>query len=167
MGSGKSSAGKGIAALLRWKFADLDKLVEEKEGMTVSGLFASKGEEYFRRAEAEALRKVSALTRSVIACGGGTACSEGNMAVMNSTGLTVYLRLPVESLVTRLKRSGTQRPLLKDAGPAELDSRVRNLLAVRSSWYERADLILDAETLTEEEMTAMIAGAVRSKGGYL
>ena len=167
MGSGKSSAGKGIAALLRWKFADLDKLIEEKEGMTVSGLFASKGEEYFRRAEAEALRKVSALTRAVIACGGGTPCSAENMAVMSSTGLTVYLRLPVESLVTRLKRSGTQRPLLKDAGPAELDSRVRNLLSVRSSWYERADLILDAETLTEEEMTAMIAAAVRSKGAYL
>lgn len=167
MGSGKSSAGKGIAALLRWKFADLDKLVEEKEGMTVSGLFASKGEEYFRRAEAEALLKVSTRSRTVIACGGGTPCSEENMTVMNSTGLTVYLRLPAVSLVTRLKRSGTQRPLLKDAGPAELDSRVRNLLAVRSSWYERADLILDAETLTEEEMTAMIAGAVRSKGAYL
>ena len=42
MGSGKSSAGKGIAALLRWKFADLDKLVEEKEGMTVPGLFAQR-----------------------------------------------------------------------------------------------------------------------------
>jgi len=167
MGSGKSSAGKGIAALLRWKFADLDKLVEEKEGMTVSGIFASKGEEYFRKAETEALRKVSVRTRTVIACGGGTPCSEENMAVMNSTGLTVYLRLPVEALASRLRRSGTQRPLLKDAGPAELDSRVRNLLDLRSSWYERADLILDAESMTEEEMTASIAGAVRSKGAYL
>lgn len=167
MGSGKSSAGKGIAALLRWKFADLDKLVEEKEGMTVSGLFASKGEEYFRKAEAEALRKVSVRTRTVIACGGGTPCSEENMAVMNSTGLTVYLRLPAEALVARLRRTGAQRPLLKDAGPAEIHSRVQNLLALRSSWYERADLILDAETMTEEEMTAMIADAVRSRGAYL
>jgi len=167
MGSGKSSAGKGIAALLRWKFADLDKLVEEKEGMTVPGLFASKGEEYFRMAEAEALRKVSARIRTVVACGGGTPCSEENMDVMNSTGLTVYLRLSVEALVSRLRRSGTQRPLLKDAGPAELDDRVRNLLAARSSWYERADLILDAETMTEEEMTAIIAGAVRARGAYL
>ncbi|MRR22446.1 hypothetical protein EG830_05635, partial [bacterium] len=101
------------------------------------------------------------------ACGGGTPCSEENMAVINSTGLSVYLRLPVETLVARLRRSGSQRPLIKDAGPDELDTRVRNLLAVRSSWYERADLIIDAETMTEEEMTAMIAGAVRSKGGYL
>jgi len=44
---------------------------------------------------------------------------------------------------------------------------VQNLLALRSSWYERADLILDAETMTEEEMTAMIADAVRSRGAYL
>ncbi|MDM8003242.1 MAG: shikimate kinase [Bacteroidota bacterium] len=167
MGSGKSSAGKGIAALLRWKFADLDKLIEENEGMTVSGLFASKGEEYFRKAEAGALRKVSERTRTVVACGGGTPCSEENMAVMNSTGLTVYLRLPVEVLVGRLRRSGTQRPLLKDVGPAELRSTVQNLLALRTSWYERADLILDAETMSEEEMTAMIADAVRSRGAYL
>ena len=67
----------------------------------------------------------------------------------------------------RLRRSGAQRPLLKDAGAEELDSRVRNLLAVRSSWYERADLILDTEFLTEEEMTAMIAESIRSKGAYL
>lgn len=167
MGSGKSSAGKGIAALLRWKFADLDKLVEEKEGMTVSAIFASRGEAYFRRAETEALRLVSDRKKIVVACGGGTPCSEENMAVMKSSGLTVYLRLPAECLVARLRRSRTNRPLLKDAGQDELDSTVRALLAVRSSWYEQAELILDAEKMTEEEMTAIIADAVRSKGAYL
>ena len=167
MGSGKSSAGKRIAALLRWKFADLDKLVEENEGMTVAEVFTSKGEDHFRTSETEALRLVSDRSRTVVACGGGTPCSEENMALMKSTGLTVYLKLPVGALVTRLRRSRTHRPLLRDAGPDELETRVQTLLSVRSSWYEQADLILEAETMTEEEMTAIIAGAVRSKGAYL
>jgi len=167
MGSGKSSAGKGIAALLRWRFTDLDKLVEEKEGMTVAGIFATKGEEYFRKAEAEALQDVSGRTRTVVACGGGTPCSDKNISLMKATGVTIYLRLTVDALVSRLSRSRTDRPLLKDAGPDELHSIVQKLMGKRSSWYEQADLILDSETMGEEDMTAMIAGTVRSKGAYL
>ncbi|HPA69425.1 MAG TPA: shikimate kinase [Bacteroidales bacterium] len=164
MGSGKSSAGKGIAACLRWSFTDLDKLVEEKVGMTVAGIFASKGEEFFRKAEAEALQDVSGQTRRVVACGGGTPCSDKNISLMKATGVTVYLRVTVDELVSRLNRSVTERPLLKDAGPDELHSSVKKLLDKRSSWYEQADLILDPETMGEEEMTTMIADTVRSKG---
>jgi shikimate kinase len=167
MGSGKSSAGKGIAAFLRWRFTDLDKLVEEKEGMTVTGIFATKGEEYFRRAETEALKAVSGRTRTVVACGGGTPCSDENISLMKATGVTVYLRLTVDALVSRLIRSRTNRPLLKDVGHDELQPGVRKLLEQRSEWYEQADLILDSETMEEEEMTAMIAGIIRSKGAYL
>lgn len=167
MGSGKSSAGKGIAALLRWKFADLDKLIEQNEGMTVAEIFAARGEEIFRQAETEALRSVSDRTRTVVACGGGTPCSEVNMALMKSTGVIVYLRLPVEVLASRLRISRTPRPLLDNAGPEELADRVRDLLDRRSMWYEQADLIMDTENMNEEEMTTMIAGAVRSRGAYL
>jgi len=167
MGSGKSTAGKGIAALLRWRFTDLDKLVEQNEGITVAEIFAVRGEELFRRAETEALKRVSGRKRTVVACGGGTPCSEANMALMKSTGVTVYLRLPVEALVSRLSGSRTHRPLLDNAGPEELAERVSDLMEKRGMWYEQADLILDTENMDEEEMTTIIAGAVRSKGAYL
>jgi shikimate kinase len=167
MGSGKSSAGKRIAALLRWKFADIDRLVEDKERMTVPEIFTVRGEEYFRLAESGALREVSDSTRMVIACGGGTPCSAENMTVMKSTGVIVYLRLPEEALVSRLKRSRNERPLLKGADPEELGRRVSELLRTRSPWYEQADLIIDAGNTDEEEMTALIAATVRSKGAYL
>ena len=86
---------------------------------------------------------------------------------MKATGVTVYLRLTVEALVSRLSRSRTDRPMLKDAGQAELHDRVMELLEKRSAWYEQADLILDSETMDDDEVTAMIAGVVRSKGAYL
>lgn len=167
MGSGKSSAGKKIASLLQWKFADIDKLVEKNEGMTIPEIFATSGEERFREAERVALKEVSGRTRTVVACGGGTPCSEENMAVMKSTGVTVYLRLPVETLVSRLNHSGNRRPLLSEARDSELYATVRELLEKRTFWYEQADLAIDSENITEEEMTALIAGLVRSRDAYL
>lgn len=135
--------------------------------MTVSDIFASKGEEYFRRAEAEVLQDVSGHTRRVVACGGGTPCSDKNISLMKATGVTVYLRVTVDELVSRLSRSVTERPLLKDAGSDELYLTVEKLLEKRRSWYEQADLTLDPETMREEEMAEMIAGIVKSKGTCL
>jgi shikimate kinase len=167
MGSGKSTTGKRVAAILRWKFGDIDRLVEQKEGMKVPEIFSGRGEEYFRRAESDALREVSAMTRTVVACGGGTPCSAENLQVMKSTGVTVYLKLPVADLVSRLNRPGNDRPLLRNTGSAELSDRVSNLLGERSNWYDQADIIIDAAVTEVEEMTTLIAETVRSKGAYL
>ena len=162
MGSGKSHAGKRIATLLHWKFIDTDRLIEKKEGMTVTEIFASRGEEYFRSMEAEILREVAAKNRTVIACGGGTPCYNENLALMKSTGVTVWLKISPESLASRLMLSRTDRPLLHDAGPSELRSRIAQMLDARSHWYEQADLIINAEAVDEEEMAALIAETIRT-----
>lgn len=167
MGSGKSTAGKRVATLLRWRFVDIDRLVEQKEGMKVPEIFSARGEEYFRSAESAALRQVSAKTRTVVACGGGTPCSAENLQVMKSTGLTVYLKLSVENLVSRLKRHNNDRPLLSNTDPGEFTGKVSSLLGARSQWYEQADLVIDAAVTKEEEMTSLIAETVRSRGAYL
>lgn len=167
MGSGKSTAGKRVASLLRWKFTDIDRLVEQKEGMKVPEIFSARGEEYFRRAESAALIEVAGRTRTVVACGGGTPCSPENLQVMKSTGITVYLKLPVENLVSRLNRPGNDRPLLRNTNPGELTGKVSSLLRERSHWYEQADLVIDAAITEEEEMTSLIAETVRSRGAYL
>jgi shikimate kinase len=167
MGSGKSTAGKRVASLLRWRFADIDQMVEQKEGMKVPEIFSARGEEYFRKAESAALTEVSGRTRTVVACGGGTPCSMENLQVMKSTGVTVYLKLPVENLVSRLSRCGNDRPLLRNSDPGELTGRVSSLLGERSHWYEQADLIIDAAVTDEEGMTFLIAETIRSRGAYL
>lgn len=167
MGSGKSTSGRRVAALLRWRFEDTDRMVEKKEGMKVPEIFSASGEEYFRSAESNALREVSARTRTVVACGGGTPCSPENLQVMKSTGVTVYLKLSVENLVSRLSHHGNDRPLLRNTDSDSLAGRVSSLLGERSQWYEQADLVIDAALTNEEEMTSMIAETVRSKGAYL
>ena len=67
----------------------------------------------------------------------------------------------------RRDRQGADFGGAGDLGQAELHDRVMELLEKRSAWYEQADLILDSETMDDDEVTAMIAGVVRSKGAYL
>jgi len=167
MGSGKSTAGRKMASLLKWNYSDIDRIIEEREGCSVSDVFAMKGEGYFREAESEVLRSLSTRSRTVVACGGGTPCNTGNMEMMKSTGVVIYLKLPVETLTERLHRSKTVRPLVHGIGKDEMTTRVEELLEGRSCWYEMADLIVDGQNETIDEITARVAGLIRAKGAFL
>ena len=71
MGSGKTSVGRRLAKLLDREFCDLDRFVEEREGMTVSQIFAQFGEEGFREREAQAVEEIAREKSLVVASGGG------------------------------------------------------------------------------------------------
>ena len=58
MGSGKTTAGKELAALLGWSFIDLDKKIEEHTGKTIPEIFSQNGEDYFRNVESDITQRV-------------------------------------------------------------------------------------------------------------
>lgn len=167
MASGKSTAGRKMASLLQWSFADIDRLVEENEDSSISDIFTGKGEDYFRKAESEVLHSLSLRSRMVVSCGGGTPCSTGNMEVMRATGVVVYLKLPADEITDRLQKSKTVRPLMRGLNREEMMARVEEMLEGRSCWYEMADLVVDGQKETIEEITARVAGLVRDKGAFL
>ncbi|MCU0377751.1 MAG: shikimate kinase [Bacteroidales bacterium] len=167
MGSGKSTTGRKIAASLRWNFADTDKLIETQYSMSVPEIFTQKGEKFFREAEGSALRSVSSKARMVVACGGCTPCSEENIRLMKSTGVVVYIKLPVAALVSRLEKSRTSRPLLKNQRGADLAATVTELMNMRSQWYEQADIVADGLTITIDDLTGQLAAFIRSSGAFL
>ena len=51
MGVGKTRIGKYVAKRLKINFFDIDKLVEKKNEMTITEIFKTKGEIYFRKEE--------------------------------------------------------------------------------------------------------------------
>ncbi len=71
-GAGKTTIGAKLAANLGVEFLELDRLVESEAGLSLADLFATHGEEYFRRLEVAALQRLLAEQRSaVLATGGG------------------------------------------------------------------------------------------------
>jgi len=157
MGSGKSTVGKGLAKAFGLQFIDLDTYIEKRNFKTIPELFATVGEEGFRKAEQKALHEVSEFENVVIATGGGAPCFFDNMEVIKRTGKSVYLRGTPHILAERLLNSKTERPLIKGKSEEELITFIHETLAKREKWYLQADIILDFDcNLTIEEVVETI-----------
>ena len=148
MGAGKSTAGKIISEYLELDFYDLDDLIEIEVGMSTSEIFEKKGEEYFRDIETKMLKNIARRNGQVIATGGGVVLREINWKEMNSNGITIYLKASIDKLWNRIK-DDKSRPLLIRDDPY---GRMKELMSLRSSLYEEADIVIDIDNLTPEEV---------------
>lgn len=144
MGSGKSTLGKRLASLMALPFIDLDSEIEKREGREVSEIFRTEGEEYFRKAESEALRSLNSEAGAVVATGGGAPCYGDNLEYMNRTGLTVFLRMSPAALASRLASSKEPRPLIAGLSGEKLLHYIEEKLIEREPYYSRASIIFDA-----------------------
>ena len=136
MGSGKTTVGKLLAARLGWNFVDVDGQIEIAEGATISGIFATRGEEAFRHIETEALRAhVGSIERgvpAVLALGGGAFAQPRNRDLLEDRGITIWLDCSLETARERVMRE-THRPLARDP------ERFAQLFHARREAYARAD----------------------------
>ena len=85
-GSGKSSTGRSLAALLGFTFIDTDEVIVKVIGKTIPDIFASEGEEAFRRYETQALESVAESEGQVVGTGGGIVTQEINWELMRGSG---------------------------------------------------------------------------------
>jgi len=155
MGSGKSRYGRVAARSLGYHFLDLDTAIEQRAGMSVREIFEQFGEQQFRTIESAALLDAVKRTETVVATGGGTVCSAGNLHLMQNNGRLVYLQMHPRSLAHRLKSSAAQRPLLLPHLD-DLEGFIAQHLKEREPWYLQADLILKGEGLTGRKLATAI-----------
>jgi shikimate kinase len=157
MGSGKSTAGKKLAAKLNFEFIDLDKFIESECGQTISEIFDTKGENEFRALEHNALKKLIIKDNLVIACGGGTPCYYGNMELMNNNGITIYLKMSADTLASRLANAKGKRPLLENKTEAELKEYITEHLEKREDIYHQAQYIVKGKNLNVDELVEFVS----------
>ncbi len=148
MGAGKTTVGEVLAQKIGYTCVDPDQVLEENAGTTISTIFSEYGEDYFRDLETKTLESISEGEKQVIATGGGVVIKDRNWDIMKEAGLTIYLKAPVEVLYERIKDS-THRPLLQVENPLE---RARELLDEREHLYQKADLIIDTESMNVDEV---------------
>ena len=140
MAVGKTTIGKLLSKELNVEFIDLDKYIVNRYSKTVQEIFAEKGEDKFRIIEREMLHEVATFQNVLISTGGGTPCFFDNMDVMNRQGVTVYVKAPVDQLVSRLLNSKNVRPIIHKKSPQELKEFVTEHLALREKYYSKATL---------------------------
>ena len=102
MGAGKTTVARALARRLDWRMSDIDELIERREHLTVSDLFARQGESYFRAVERAVLLEQIGVPHTVVATGGGTFVDPQNRALINADGASVWLDVSLERLAARI-----------------------------------------------------------------
>jgi shikimate kinase len=118
MGAGKSTVGRELSLKLGWPFIDLDTEIEKAAGLPVREIFARSGEPHFRQLEREHLERISKSPQAVVALGGGAYIDPANRAVVDESGVAVWLSTSLSTVKERVRPDGT-RPLLADAERAQ------------------------------------------------
>ncbi|WP_185864636.1 shikimate kinase [Blattabacterium cuenoti] len=144
MGSGKSSLGKKLSKKLNFIFYDLDYIISETYGVSISSLFKEKGESFFRRIEHLMLKKILKKNHSyILSVGGGTPCYHQNIHFMNKHSKTIYLKANTHTLFNRLILEKEKRPLISHLSKKELFRFIMKHLLKRIPFYEKASIRIE------------------------
>ena len=147
-GCGKSTIGQALAEKLGRRFVDIDRLIVEREGRSIPGIFEEGGEELFRRIEIEAVAALNHETGIVIACGGGVVTREENYYSLAENGRLVFINRDIEVLPT------DGRPLSQSTPLARMYAQ---RLPLYRSW---CDLEVENKDRTIEEIAEEIIAAI-------
>lgn len=156
MGAGKTSLGRKLARGLGLKFQDSDAEIEKRSGLTISEVFSSYGEEYFRKAECSVINRLLGDSRIVLATGGGAFTYPKTQELLKERAISVWLKVEFETLWDRLK-DNDQRPLLKTPDPRK---SLRELYDAREPFYSQADITIDSTGLQTSETLQLLQSSI-------
>ena len=151
MGSGKSSIGNLVSKKLDLHFVDIDNLIIEKAGMTISEIFEKKGENYFRNLEEKITLKCLKKIKNVISLGGGGFINTKVRKEILANHFSFWLNWDDSVLIKRIKNT-KKRPLAFNSSDQELKKIIKN----RSKIYSDAQFKINCNKLTKTEIVKNI-----------
>jgi len=152
MGVGKSTIGKLLAKKLNYNFVDVDKLIEEREGLSISLIFKNKSESYFRKIENDITLSELKKCNSVISLGGGAFLNNSIRRSAKKLSASFWLDVPIDKLIKRLKKN-SKRPLLFKKNTSE---EVKKIYFDRKKIYNEADYRIKCNSLKSREIARKI-----------
>lgn len=142
MASGKTEISKAIASISKYTLLDTDDMIVKKAGMTINGIFAEYGEEYFRKLESEIVKEAAKSDNAVISTGGGVVLSGANIDELRKTGVIFNLAPDFSVIKDRLELAASTRPLLKNQSIDEVKKR----FDARKPFYDNCDFKIKVVT---------------------
>lgn len=159
MGSGKTTIGRALAKHFAKEFVDSDEEIQKRTGVTIPHIFDVEGEEGFRQRESAVIRELAGRENIVLATGGGAVLSEQNRALLQQSGIVIYLKANVHELWQRT-RHDRNRPLLQTVDPL---AKLSELFEQRDPLYrEVADIVVQSGKQNAHALMLHLAGEIEA-----
>lgn len=136
--TGKTSVGKSLSEKLGLEFIDADDVIKQRAGSTISKLFQTRGETYFRLLESDVITELAKRDSKIIAAGGGAVLKYKNVKNLKRQGILIRLKADRDTVYKRIMkdaRTKTQRPPLTKQN---LYQEIKELMKFRQHYYQRA-----------------------------
>lgn len=158
-GAGKSTLGISLAERLEMPFLELDHLIEQESGLTLSLIFDFHGQSGFRQLERKLLEDlIKRYPCFVLATGGSLVSEPGTFERLLSTCYTVWLKASPEKHMERVMAQGDMRPM---ANNRDSMSDLKRILSERELLYNKADIQIDTTGRTVDESLEALIQALR------
>ena len=147
---GKSTVGVVLAKTMNKGFVDTDILIQQREGKTLQEIINTRGNDYFHEVEESVLLDFDGKNY-IVATGGSAIYFDRAMAKFKENGKVVYLKVSLDTVLTRLKNIKTRGVTLAKG------QTLADLYNQRVPLYEKhADVIIEADGLTVEQVVERI-----------
>ena len=151
MGSGKSSIGSLVAKKLKVEFIDVDKEIEKELGISISKMFETKGEDYFRKYEEKITLRVLKTNSIVVSLGGGAFVNKVIRKEILKNHISFWLNWNDEILINRIKNS-KKRPIAFKS----TDNELIDLIKKRSNIYSKALYEIKCDKMSKNEIVKKV-----------
>lgn len=135
MATGKSTIGKEVARISKFKFIDTDEMIVKKAGMEINDIFAKYGEKQFREIEKDVIKEVAQMDNMVVATGGGVVLDRENIDLLRGNGIIINLNPDFSVIEERALKARESRPLMKNESMEEIKKRFDE----RKPYYDNCD----------------------------
>ena len=156
MGAGKSTIAKELKRQLEMNYVEMDQLIVDKQGMSISEIFAVYGEVYFRNLECNTLIELQKSKQTIVSCGGGVVMREENADHMKKNGRVVLLTAKPETIYERVKDSD-ERPILNG------NMNVEYISGLMEKRKERYEAVADVTVATDGKNVTQICEEIIAK----
>ena len=159
MGAGKSTISEFLKTVFAMEVIEMDQIIAERQGMSISDIFETYGEEYFRDLETSLLIEMQSKKNMVISCGGGVPMRERNVVEMKKNGRVVLLTAKPETILNRVK-DNHDRPLLEGNKTVPF---IADLMEKRREKYQAAaDIVIETDGKSELEICEELVKKLRA-----
>jgi shikimate kinase len=158
-GSGKTTVGRVLAALLGVELRDTDEAIEAQRGRSISDIFVDEGEPAFRELERAEVASALSSQREVLSLGGGAVMDPMTAAAL-AGHTVVFLDVGIADAATRVGFNQS-RPLLA-VNPRAQWTR---MMEIRRPTYERlATFTVLTTGRTPQDIAAEIVQRIEQPG---